>query len=155
MIHPVNIAGIRFFDGQLEQFLVAQQSGVPGSRRPLAIDDVLDALQLGAANGCLEVREPIVEAEVGVHEFVVLAEGQALQGPCPLGQLGVFEGQHATLTRGEDLICVEAETPDVTDAAHLPALVERPVRFGGILDHRNTMALPNRQQAIHAAKVPV
>ena len=108
-------------------------------------DDLRQPAQLDDADGGLQVRHPVVVADLEVllrgreHAGVPGRGGHAhrvlAQAPRPLRPLGVGRREHAALARGDDLARVERPRRDVGAGADGPAAVGRARAAGRVLDH--------------------
>ena len=135
--------------GELEAIEVGEVLGVEVGVVTFAGDDRADLLHLRAADGGLQIGHAEIEAHRAVHEFVLLAEGQGLEGTHLGGQRGVVGHAHAALAGGDDFVRVETEATDVAKGAGALAVELRAVRLGAVLDDAEVVRAGELQHRAH------
>ena len=105
-----------------------------------------------------ESRLQFIQAGIHAGESTDMAFFPAIlaQQAEPFGQSGVVGDDYAAITqRAEVLGRVETETAQVAPGTHAPALVERPVSLGAVLDHTQVVVAGDGRDGTKAGRVAV
>ena len=127
---------------------------VAGVEAALGGQKVRQLLQLGAAEGGVEVGQAVVEAglvvDIGPGVGQLGGGGQVLGAP---GQVGVVGEDGAPAAGGDDLVAVEAEDAQPAAGASMAALVMAAEGFRGVFHQDEVVVVGQGQQAGEVAGV--
>src|SRR5262249_29174214 len=104
-----------------------------------------------AAERSVDVRKPIVVTDLVVQErpsVRLLGSGGEMLGRAR--DLGIDRDDRTAPARGHRLVAVEAQASAQPMMAHMPRLIARAERLGGILHDRNIPTPGDFRQAVHA-----
>ena len=94
-------------------------------------------------------------ADFIVLEPFVLIEAEVAQAPCARRERRIVGHDHAAFAGRDDLVRIEAEAADRSDAARAPAVLLRAVGLGRVLDHGEPVTRRERHQWSHLRHVAV
>jgi hypothetical protein len=137
-------------EGDLDPFHLLQPLVIPSGHLLPFGQQLLDAGQLGQAQGGAHLIHPVVVAQAGVAQPPILGIPPLIaQGPekgLPARPAG---DDHPPLAGGHLLVGVEGEDRGVPEGARLAAFVFGPDGLAGVLDHRQTVGPSDFQQRVH------
>ena len=124
-------------------------------RRALAVEEVLELLELRDPDRRLQIRQPVVEADLVVDPLERIAARLRGERAHPRGHLRVARQHHAAAAGRDDLVAVERQAAGRAVDADPPAPVEGAERLGGVLHHGQRLARADLEQRIEVARVAV
>ena len=107
---------------------------------------------LPAANRCADVAHAVVVANLGMLVVGRRITRLGRQKPRLLHPIGAVRQQSAAAGGGDDLIAVEAQNTDVTEAAARLAIKGRSKGLRSVFHHENAVAAGHFGQRIHAGR---
>src|ERR1039458_50294 len=112
-------------------------------------------LKLAATDAREHVAHAVVVAELG--GLVGDAWVAGLLGPeaRPVNPVLVPGDEHAAAGGGDDLVSVEGVVPDVAERPGRLSLVERANRFGGVLDHDDSVFGAGMEDGVHIGALAI
>ena len=142
--------------GELDTRHVREKRRIAGSGGAAALEDLRELLELGEADRCAHVVEPVVEAETSVLEPAAgigasLVAEAAEEPPLLLG----VGRDHPPLTGRHLLVRVEGEDGRRAVRAHERATVDRAECLAGVLDQRQAVAVADPPKLFELARVAV
>src|ERR1700687_265564 len=94
-------------------------------------------------------------AHFGVIEPTVAAKTQVTERAQAFRVFHTLSQDHSTFTSSNNLICVKAKTTQVSNTAHLAALVGGAMRFGSIFNDEKAILARKLQERVHINRVTV
>mmetsp|Transcript_95372 Transcript_95372/g.269483 ORF Transcript_95372/g.269483 Transcript_95372/m.269483 type:complete len:253 (+) Transcript_95372:255-1013(+) len=154
-LHPVDPV-----DVALAAMVLVRRQGQPGaSPEQLAVEPAqlplpqhrrVQVLQLGQAQGRLEVRHPVVPAEVFVHEPPLpRVKAEVAQQPAPLREFGAVHEDHSTFAGGHMLVGIKTHGADVPKRSAGFARTGLPYHLGSILDDFEALLFGQEEDRFH------
>ena len=121
-IHPVIVCSVIRTFGEVEAGNGIDFALVRGIVLPFQVQILGELLELSHADGGLNIRQPVVVADVIVNkpDLVILGLGGEIFRP--IGVLAAVGKDHASAAGGDDLVAIERQAPNVANAARVPAL---------------------------------
>src|SRR5690606_29438455 len=112
-------------------------------------------LQLGQANGRLDIRHSVVISD----NWKPVPPGWIHSLPAENSHSGssirIIGGNHSSLTGGDDLVAEKTEYATVRQAADSPPTYLRAVRFRSVLDYPETMTVGDLVDCMHVSRMPI